>query len=117
MRSRTSPYVRSEAWRNHSVITVMIGTMTTVTRSASGTFIQNRTPMRNTNVVSWTARLMMPSCSSSDSASMSLVMRVMIRPAFSSVKKSSDSRWMCENTRTRRSFISFWPRCPVSDVR
>ena len=45
----------------------------------------------------------MPSWKSWLSASMSLVMRVMTRPAFSPVKKSIDSRWRWQKTRTRRS--------------
>ncbi len=43
----------------------------------------------------------MPSCSDCWRFSMSLVMRVIRRPARSSVKKSSDMRWKCENTLTR----------------
>ena len=45
---------------------------------------------------------------------MSLVIRVMITPAFSSVKKSSDSRCRWVKTLTRRSFITQAARRPVT---
>ena len=48
---------------------------------------------------------------------MSLVIRVMTRPAFSSVKNDSDSRWRWENTRTRRSNMRRSPRRPVTRMR
>ena len=45
---------------------------------------------------------------------MSLVMRVMITPAFSSVKKSSDSRCRWVKTLTRRSFMTRAASRPVT---
>ena len=51
-----------------------------------------------TIVSAWTARFTMPSWNSWLSASMSLVMRVITRPAFSPVKKSMDSRCRCAKT-------------------
>ena len=48
---------------------------------------------------------------------MSLVMRVINRPAFSPVKKSSESRWRWENTRTRSSYMSRSPSTPVNRTR
>ena len=45
---------------------------------------------------------------------MSLVIRVMSTPAFSSVKKSSDSRWRWANTFTRRSFMTQAASRPVT---
>ena len=45
---------------------------------------------------------------------MSLVMRVMTTPAFSAVKKSSDSRCRCEKTLTRRSFMTPAANRPVT---
>ncbi len=48
---------------------------------------------------------------------MSLVIRVISTPAFSSVKKSSDSRWKWEKTRTRKPYMSRSPRRPVCATR
>ena len=45
---------------------------------------------------------------------MSLVIRLMITPAFSSVKKSSDSRWRWVKTLTRRSFMTQAASRPVT---
>ena len=45
---------------------------------------------------------------------MSLVMRLMTTPAFSSVKKSSESRWRWRNTLMRRSFMTHEARRPVT---
>ena len=45
---------------------------------------------------------------------MSLVIRVMITPAFSAVKKSSDSRCRWVKTLTRRSFITHAANRPVT---
>ena len=45
---------------------------------------------------------------------MSLVMRLMTTPAFSSVKKSSESRWRWRNTVMRRSFMTHDARRPVT---
>ena len=48
---------------------------------------------------------------------MSLVIRVMTTPAFSSVKKSRDRRWRCEKTLTRRSFMTHAASRPVTRTR
>ena len=45
---------------------------------------------------------------------MSLVMRVMTTPAFSSVKKPSDRRWRWAKTFTRRSFMTQAASRPVT---
>ena len=45
---------------------------------------------------------------------MSLVMRLMTTPAFSSVKKSSESRWRCRKTLMRRSFMTHEASRPVT---
>ena len=45
---------------------------------------------------------------------MSLVMRLMTTPAFSSVKKSSESRCRWRNTFMRRSFMTHEARRPVT---
>ena len=45
---------------------------------------------------------------------MSLVIRVMTTPAFSSVKKSSERRWRWVKTFTRRSFITQAASRPVT---
>ncbi len=45
---------------------------------------------------------------------MSLVMRLMTTPAFSSVKKSSESRCRWRNTVMRRSFMTHEARLPVT---
>ena len=57
----------------------------------------------------WMANCASPSWRSCCRFSMSLVIRVMITPAFSSVKKSSDRRWRWVKTLTRRSFITQRP--------
>ncbi len=84
--------------------------MNSSTVIASRTFIENSTVTTKANVMPWTARLMRPSENSCWRASMSEVILVMILPAFSSVKKFIDNRWMCEKTRMRRLCISVWPR-------
>ena len=87
----------------------MTGTTMTIMIRASVGLITNSTTAMTTSVSPCTARLTSPSWNSVVSASMSLVMRVMSRPAFSSVKKSSDRRWKWENTRMRSSNISSRP--------
>ncbi len=62
----------------------------------------NSAPAIATSVRPCTARLTRPSWNSAVRLSMSDVMRVMSRPAFSPVKKSSDSRWKWLKTRTRQ---------------
>ena len=84
-----------------------------IVMSASTGLITKRMTLMTTSVRPWTARLTSPSWKSWVRLSMSLVIRVISRPAFSSVKKSSDRRWKCENTRTRSEYMSFSPRRPV----
>ena len=48
---------------------------------------------------------------------MSLVMRVISTPAFSPVKKSSDSRWKWVKIRTRSDSSSVSPTRPVQATR
>ena len=67
-----------------------------------------------TMVRPWMANWARPSWSSCWRFSMSLVMRVMITPAFSSVKKSSDRRWRWAKTLTRRSFMTPAASRPVT---
>ena len=59
------------------------GGTTASTTSASSAFIEVRITMAPTKVTSWTRASMKPLCSSDWSASMSEVMRVMIRPVIS----------------------------------
>ncbi len=91
----------------------MTGTTMRIMMSASVGLMTNSTTAMTTSVSPCTARLTSPSWNSVVSASMSLVMRVMSRPAFSSVKKSSDRRWKWEKTRTRSSYMSVSPSRPV----
>lgn len=59
------------------------GTSTVQVASHSSTFITMRTPATPTRVSTATTPVMRPFCNSVDSASTSVVMRVMIRPAIS----------------------------------
>ena len=65
---------------------VISGTIITSVMNASSAFIENRTIVTKTIVRPWTANWTRPSCSSCWSASMSLVIRVIVTPAFSAVK-------------------------------
>ena len=81
---------------------------------ARRTFIVKRRTVITTMVSPWIANCARPSCNSCWRFSMSLVIRLMRTPAFSSVKKSSDRRWRCVKTLTRRSFMTPAARRPVT---
>ena len=59
-------------------------TTSSVTRPSVGSMMKSAA-LTTTTVRPWTARFTRPSCSSCESASTSLVMRVITRPARSSV--------------------------------
>ena len=67
-----------------------------------------------TMVSAWMASWERPSWRSCWRFSMSLVIRLMTTPAFSSVKKPSESRWRWAKTLTRRSFITQAASRPVT---
>ena len=67
-----------------------------------------------TMVSAWMASWERPSWRSCWRFSMSLVIRLMITPAFSSVKKPSERRWRWAKTLTRRSFITQAASRPVT---
>ncbi len=71
--------------RNHNVITVVKGTTTRSVIAARVGLYRNSTTVTVTSVSAWTAMLTRPSWNSTASESMSLVIRVMITPAFSCV--------------------------------
>jgi hypothetical protein len=76
--------------------------------------VANKKTVITIMVSPWMANWASPSWSSCWRFSMSLVMRLMTTPAFSSVKKSRDSRWRCRNTVMRRSFMTHEARRPVT---
>ena len=67
-----------------------------------------------TMVKPWMANWERPSWSSCWRFSMSLVIRLMTTPAFSSVKKSSERRCRWAKTLTRRSFMTQAASRPVT---
>ena len=82
--------------------------------TASRTSVAKRMAVMTTMVSAWMASWESPSCRSCWRFSMSLVIRLMTTPAFSSVKKPSDRRWRWAKTLTRRSFITQAARRPVT---
>jgi hypothetical protein len=91
---------------NQSDATTSAGTIKRTVMAASRTLVANRMMVITTMVSPWMASWESPSCRSCWRFSMSLVIRDMITPAFSSVKKPSESRWRWANTLTLRSFIT-----------
>ncbi len=81
---------------------------------ASRTFVVNRKTDITTIVSPWMANWANPSWSNCCRFSMSLVIRVMITPAFSAVKKSSDRRCRWVKILIRRSFITPAASRPVT---
>ena len=77
----------------------------------------NSTAVTMSMVRPCTAKFTSPSWKSWFRFSMSLVILVMITPAFSSVKKSSDRRWRWAKILTRRSTSRPWPIRPVHATR
>jgi hypothetical protein len=101
MPSRARRYPRSDARWNQIVITVRIGiTVITVSR-ASFSSRENISAMIVTIEMSWIPNELMPSWRNCWRFSMSLVIRLMSTPAFSSVKKSRLRRCRCVNTKIR----------------
>jgi hypothetical protein len=82
MRSRAMLYARVDADRNHSVAITSGGRIDAVITASVGSMNTSATPTP-TNVTRLTSALTRPFCKSCESASMSVVMRVMIRPAIS----------------------------------
>ena len=73
-----------------------------------------RMTVMTTMVSPWMASWDSPSWRSCWRFSMSLVIRLMTTPAFSSVKKPSERRCRWAKTLTRRSFITQAARRPVT---
>ncbi len=82
MRSRAVPYARFETRRNQMVAATRGRRTVPVARKSAG-FMISRTTATPTRVRTLTTALMSPFCRRVDSASTSVVMRVMIRPAIS----------------------------------
>jgi hypothetical protein len=74
-------------------MTISGGSTAKTVIAASVTLVAKRKAVITIMVRPWMANWASPSCSSCWRFSMSLVMRLMTTPAFSSVKKSSESRW------------------------
>ena len=86
--------------------TTSTGMIKNTVMAASSTLVVNSTTVMTTMVSPWMASCERPSWSSCWRFSMSLVIRLMITPAFSSVKKPSDSRCRWVKIVTRRSFMT-----------
>ena len=82
MRSRAMLYARVDAERNQIVATMSGGRIDAVISPSFGSMNASATPTPR-NVTRFTSAFTSPFWSSCDSASMSVVMRVMIRPAIS----------------------------------
>jgi hypothetical protein len=101
------------------------GITTRIVMSASRTLVVKRKTEMTTMVRPWMANWARPSWSSCWRFSMSLVILLMTTPAFSSVKKSRESRWRWRKMVTRRSFITHearrpvtrtWPHCAAAEM-
>ncbi len=90
------------------------GMMSSTVMAASRTSVVKRIAVITTMVSAWMASWERPSWSSCWRFSMSLVIRLITTPAFSSVKKPRESRWRWAKTLTRRSFITQAARRPLT---
>ena len=114
MPSRTLMYPCSDARLNQMDITMRGGSTANTVIAAKRTLVAKRKAVITTIVRPWMANWARPSWSSCCRFSMSLVMRLMTTPAFSSVKKSSESRWRWRKIVMRRSFMTHEARRPVT---
>ncbi len=99
---------------NHSEARTIAGMIKATVIKASCTLMVNKMTVMTTMVSAWMASWERPSWSSCWRFSMSLVIRDMTTPAFSSVKNPSERRWRWAKTLTRRSFITQAASRPVT---
>ena len=88
--------------------------MSATVHVASTTLVAKRIIVMTIIVRPWMANELMPSWINCCRFSMSLVIRLIKTPAFSSVKKSRLSRWKWVKTRSRRSCITREAKVPVT---